>query len=139
MVMTGQLQHQSSGGGRGPVAGDGGRIGKSGKFGISHGKGEGHVVHAGVNCVCVMCVAPPTHVGAWSMAVLLRQPLEYYRITDYFFRWCHDCSHCGIIDATSSTHRMEVMSMQMNGMSKSLLVWTVCCRLTQLVIQLSTH
>ena len=26
----------------------------------------------------VMCVAPPTHVGAWSMAVLLGQPFEYY-------------------------------------------------------------
>ena len=22
---------------------------------ISHGKGEGHVVHAGVNCVCNVC------------------------------------------------------------------------------------
>ena len=30
----------------------GGRDGKSDKSGISHGKGEGHVVHAGVNCVC---------------------------------------------------------------------------------------
>ena len=35
--------------GRGPVAGVGGRVGKSGKSGVSHGKGEGHVVHAGVN------------------------------------------------------------------------------------------
>ena len=59
---------------RGPVAGVGGRVGKLGKFGISHGKGEGHVVHAGVNCVCIMCVVPPTHVGAWSMAVLPGQP-----------------------------------------------------------------
>ena len=25
-----------------------------------------------------MCVAPPAHVGAWSMAVLLGQPFEYY-------------------------------------------------------------
>ena len=25
-----------------------------------------------------MCVAPPTHVGEWSMALLLRQPFEYY-------------------------------------------------------------
>ena len=32
-----------------------GRVGKSGKSGISHGKGEGHVVHAGVNCVCNVC------------------------------------------------------------------------------------
>ena len=48
----GQLQHQSSAGDRGPVAGVGGRVGKSGKSGVSHGKGEGHVVHAGVNCVC---------------------------------------------------------------------------------------
>ena len=29
-----------------------GRVGKSGKSGVSHGKGEGYVVHAGVNCVC---------------------------------------------------------------------------------------
>ena len=26
----------------------------------------------------VMCVAPPTLVGAWSMALLLGQPFEYY-------------------------------------------------------------
>ena len=30
-----------------------------------------HVVHGDVNCVCVMCVAPPTNVGVWSMAVFL--------------------------------------------------------------------
>ena len=46
---------RSSAGDRGPVAGVGGRVGKSGKSGISHGKGEGHVVHAGVNCVCNVC------------------------------------------------------------------------------------
>ena len=40
---------------RGPVAGVGGRVGKSGKSGISHGKGEGHVVYASVNCVCNVC------------------------------------------------------------------------------------
>ena len=51
----GQFQHQSSAGDRGPVAGVGGRVGKSGKSGVSHGKGEGHVVHAGVNCVCNVC------------------------------------------------------------------------------------
>ena len=45
----------------GPVAGVGGRFVKSVKSGS-----EGHVVHA-------VCVAPPTHVGAWSMAVLLEQ------------------------------------------------------------------
>ena len=39
----------------GPVAGVGGRVGKSGKSGISHGKDEGRVVHAGVNCVCIVC------------------------------------------------------------------------------------
>ena len=49
----GQLQRQSSAGDRGPVGGS--RVGKSGKSGVSHGKGEGHVVHAGVNCVCNMC------------------------------------------------------------------------------------
>ena len=32
-----------------------GRLGKLGKSGISHGKGEGHVVHAGINCVCNVC------------------------------------------------------------------------------------
>ena len=47
--------HQSSAGDWGPVAGVGGRVGKSGKSGVSHGKGEGHVVHAGVNCVCNVC------------------------------------------------------------------------------------
>ena len=26
----------------------------------------------------VMCVAPPTHVGVWSMVDLLGQPFEYY-------------------------------------------------------------
>ena len=30
-----------------------------------------------------MCVAPPTHVGAWSMAVLLGQPFEYYYYSFY--------------------------------------------------------
>ena len=50
-----QLQCQSSAGDRGPVAGVGGRVGKSGKSGVSHGKGEGHIVHAGVNCVCNVC------------------------------------------------------------------------------------
>ena len=48
----GQLQRQSSTRDRGPVAGVGGRVGKSGKFGVSCGKGEDHVVHAGGNCVC---------------------------------------------------------------------------------------
>ena len=50
-----QLQCHSSAGDRGPVAGVGGRVGKSGKSGISHGKGEGHVVYAGINCVCNVC------------------------------------------------------------------------------------
>ena len=36
----GQLQRQSS---------------ESGKSGISHGKGEGHVVYASLNCVCNVC------------------------------------------------------------------------------------
>ena len=48
----GQLQRQSSAKDQGPVSGVGSGVGKSGKSGISHGKGEGHVVHAGVNCVC---------------------------------------------------------------------------------------
>ena len=53
--LPGQLPHQSSAGDRGPVTGVGGRVCKSGKSGVSHGKGEGHVVHAGVNCVCNVC------------------------------------------------------------------------------------
>ena len=42
------------------------------------------VSHMGPCCACwckivfVVCVAPPTHVGAWSMALLLGQPFEYY-------------------------------------------------------------
>ena len=51
----GQLQRQSLAGDWGPVAGVGGRVGKSGKSGISHGKGEGHVVYASVDCVCNVC------------------------------------------------------------------------------------
>ena len=51
----GQLQRQSLGKDWGPVAGVGGRVGRSGKYGISHGKGEGHVVHACVNHVCRVC------------------------------------------------------------------------------------
>ena len=43
----------------------------------SHCKGEGHVVYTS-EIVFVMCVPPPTRVGAWSMAVLLGQPFEYY-------------------------------------------------------------
>ena len=82
--MTHTQVNFSSAGDRGPVAGVGGRVGKSGKSGISHGKSEGHVVHAGVNCVFVMCVAPPTHVGAWSMALLLGQPFEYYYYSCHF-------------------------------------------------------
>ena len=38
---------------RGLVVGVGGRVGKSDKSGVSHGKD--HVVHAGVNCVRNMC------------------------------------------------------------------------------------
>ena len=48
-------QRQSSAEDRGPVAGVGGRVGKSGKSGILHGKGEGHVVYASVNRVCNVC------------------------------------------------------------------------------------
>ena len=68
--MTHTQVNFTSAGDQGPVAGVGGRVGKSGKSGVSHGKGEGHVVHAGVhvNCLFVMCVAPPTHVGACSYA-----------------------------------------------------------------------
>ena len=51
----GQLQCQSSAEDRGPAAGVGGRVGKSGKSGISHAKGEGHVMHVGRNCVCNVC------------------------------------------------------------------------------------
>ena len=51
----GQLQRQSLARDRGLVAGVGGRVGKLGKSGVSLGKGEGHVVHADVNCVCDVC------------------------------------------------------------------------------------
>ena len=54
-------------------------LGKSGSSGISHGKGEGHVVY---EIVFVVGVAPPTHVGAWSMAVLLEQPFEYFTLQE---------------------------------------------------------
>ena len=52
-MTTHQLQCQSLGRDRGPVAG--GRVDKSGKSGVSHGKGEGHVVQAGINCVRNVC------------------------------------------------------------------------------------
>ena len=48
----GQLQRQSSARDQGPVAGVEGSVDELGKSGVSHGKGEGHVVHAGVNYVC---------------------------------------------------------------------------------------
>ena len=38
-------QRQLSDRDQGPIPGVGGRVGRSGKSGISHGKGEGHVVH----------------------------------------------------------------------------------------------
>ena len=73
----GQLQRQSSAGDWGPVAGVGGRVGKSGKSGVSHGKGEGHVVHAGVNCVCNVCGSAHS-CGCVVNGFLLGQPFEYY-------------------------------------------------------------
>ena len=58
----GQLQRKSSAGDRGPVAGVGGRVGKSGKSGISHGKGEGRVVYAKCVWLCpLMCVRGQWH------------------------------------------------------------------------------
>ena len=45
-----------------------------GKSGISHGKGEGHVVHAGVNCVCNVCGS----AHSCGCVVNVRQPFEYY-------------------------------------------------------------
>ena len=41
----------------------------SGKSGISHGKGEGHVVHAGVNCVCNVCGS--VVIGSFARAAFL--------------------------------------------------------------------
>ena len=67
----GQLQHQSSARDWGPVAGVGGRVGKSG---VSHGKGEAHIVHAGINCVCNVCGS----AHSCGCVVLLGQPFEYY-------------------------------------------------------------
>ena len=49
-----QLQRQSSGRDWGPVAGVGGRVGKSGKSGVSHGKGEGNVCGSAHSCGCVV-------------------------------------------------------------------------------------
>ena len=40
---------------RGPVAGVGGMVSKSGKSGNSHGEGKGRVVQVDVNCVCSVC------------------------------------------------------------------------------------
>ena len=75
----GQLQCQSPARDWGPVAGVGGRVGKSGKSGVSHGKGEGHVVHAGVNCVCNVCVSSLITATilyvSWYMSFLQRCPL----------------------------------------------------------------
>ena len=73
----GQLQRQSSARDRCPVAGVGCRVRKSGKSGISHGKGEGHVVHAGVNCVCNVCGSAHS-CGCVVDGTLLGQPFEYY-------------------------------------------------------------
>ena len=42
---------------QGPVAGVGVRVGKLGKSEVSHGKGEGHIVHVGVNGVCNVCAS----------------------------------------------------------------------------------
>ena len=63
----------------GPIAGVGGRVGKSVESGICI------VYIVGVRAmlcilVFVMCVAPPTHMGAWLMVVLLGQPLVFWRI-----------------------------------------------------------
>ena len=62
----GQLQRQSSAGGRGPVAGVGDRVGKLDESGVSR---EGHVVHAGVSYVCNVCGSAHS-CDAWSMALL---------------------------------------------------------------------
>ena len=43
------------------------------KSGVSHGKGEGHVVHAGVNCICIVCGS--TH-SSWCV-------VEYYYYCDF--------------------------------------------------------
>ena len=44
------------------------------KSGVSHGKGEGLAVHAGVNCVCNVCGS----AHSCGCVVLLGQPFEYY-------------------------------------------------------------
>ena len=61
----GQFQCRSLAGDRGPVAGVGGS--RISLVYISHGKGEGHVVHAGVNCVCNVCGSTHSRVrGQWQ-------------------------------------------------------------------------
>ena len=42
---------------------------------ISHGKGEGHVVHAGINCVCNVC-GSTNSCGCVVNGNLLGQPFE---------------------------------------------------------------
>ena len=49
-----------------------GVAGGDGKLGCLCGK-------AGASCVCVM--APPIHLGAWSMALMLWLPIEYYSMS----------------------------------------------------------
>ena len=73
----GQLQRQSSAGYRGPVAGVG--VGLVSRVSlVSHMVRVSAMLCMLVKIVFVMCLAPPIHVGAWSMAVLLGQPFEYY-------------------------------------------------------------
>ena len=45
-------------------------VDKLGKSSISHGKGEGHLVHAVLNCVSNVCGSPPTLWvrGQWQLA-----------------------------------------------------------------------
>ena len=55
---------------------DAGVGGRGSKSGISHGKGKGHVVHAGV--------AVPTHVGAWFVESFDTHPcIQDYNIIIY--------------------------------------------------------
>ena len=55
--------------------GQNGKFSQNGKFGQNGMSGQKGKVHLGPN---VSSSAPPTTVGAWSMAVVLWQQYEYY-------------------------------------------------------------
>ena len=61
------------------------------KSGISYGKGEGHVVHAGVNCVCNVCASAHS---CWCVVngSFARESFHFTRITMF----TKNCLHVSI-------------------------------------------